>query len=303
MSTGGQGFSPKFELNAKGVRVVKSDKLVDALAQYAAGSISSAILLVPELPSSLYKYKSVDLGSSVSKSYAEDSLVDELIYCSDPDSLNDINDIRVNFEKSKSRPASVKAFIKVIEDNPLGKLSPAEKLILANRLTSIRINDQLRDMLEAELRSSTSVFCVTADSLSELMWAHYADSHKGFCIEYQTGADDSMRLLMRKVEYTEKFPIATYPVSEDHDYFLKKSNIWSYEQEYRMVLPCSSISVQLKPNTIQSITVGVRAKKELIDFLMDINKKRKHIGKKAIPINKAIMFNDKYGLGSKRLPL
>lgn len=303
MKTGGQGFSPDFELNAKGVRLVKSDKLIDELAQYAAGSISRSHLIVPELPNSLYKYKSIDLESSVSKSYAEDSLIDELIYCSDPDSLNDINDIRVNVEKSKNHNDNVKAFKKVIEDNPLGKLSPAKKLILANRLASIKIDDQLRGMLETELRSSTSVFCVTADSLSELMWAHYADSHKGFCIEYQVSADDALRLLMRKIEYTEKFPITTYPVTQDHDYYLKKSKIWSYEQEYRMVLPCSSISVQLKPNTIQSVTIGVRAKKELIDFLKEINRKRKNIGKKAIPINKAIIFKDKYGLDLQRLPL
>lgn len=70
-----------------------------------------------------------------------------------------------------------------------------------------------------------------------------------------------------------------------------------------MVLPCSSISVQLKPNTIQSVTIGVRAKKELIDFLKEINRKRKNIGKKAIPINKAIIFKDKYGLDLQRLPL
>lgn len=302
-NTGGD-FAPEFEINVRNKKFVKSEKLIDAFIKFSGQVVSKTNIQVPSLPSFLYKYKSLDLNSPISNEYTEDALVSELIYCSNPDSLNDINDIRVNIQPSKNHGENVKLFKNVVSNNPLSRISPAKKLMIAHQLARIGVNDNIRNMLEAELRSSTSLFCTTNNPVNELMWAHYADSHKGYCIEYDVENDCALRYLMRAVRYTNKYPVFNYPVYNDkHDYYLAKSDSWSYENEFRLILPCSSVYIQLNPNTVKSVILGVRAKNELIDFFRNINNKRVLLGKNEIPIYKVGMMKDQYGLEFQRTPL
>lgn len=72
-----------------------------------------------------------------------------------------------------------------------------------------------------------------------LMWAHYANSHKGFCIEYDVDRGNNRNLF--EVNYTTK-PEA--PSIEEllfcpHEVIgrilMRKSHEWSYEKEYRLI--------------------------------------------------------------------
>lgn len=80
------------------------------------------------------------------------------------------------------------------------------------------------------------------ENLPQLMWAHYADEHKGFCIKYEFdkeffNADDEKKsaLAWQKIKY----------VHDDFQYnecirlseaLLTKSDIWSYENELRLLM-------------------------------------------------------------------
>lgn len=126
-------------------------------------------------------------------------------------------------------------------------------------------------------RSNTSalfdlalVSCFSETNNNELMWSHYADSHKGFCVQYDLNLlnDDPFHV----VEHTfpvvySKERIINYDISElvdlvgelreainnnyefkNGDYFnqvlpllLRKSLCWNYEKEWRIIYTIKQI--------------------------------------------------------------
>jgi hypothetical protein len=82
------------------------------------------------------------------------------------------------------------------------------------------------------------------------MWAHYADSHQGFVVEFDPGSpfydqrlgpDDEFRHL-RKVIYKDERPAVLLTELDDFSPFLTKGRDWSYEAEWRMMVPLSTAS-------------------------------------------------------------
>jgi hypothetical protein len=84
---------------------------------------------------------------------------------------------------------------------------------------------------------------------SIVMWGHYADSHKGFCMEYATSdLDDFRRHALFPVIYSDELFDATRHVVRsmaggtfNNLYGMlaasRKSVDWSYEKEWRLILP------------------------------------------------------------------
>lgn len=108
-------------------------------------------------------------------------------------------------------------------------------------------NEQMQRMSQL-FRSSFSVLSLSENCSSHLMWAHYSDSHKGFCIEYNLSClppDDFLTRLCFPVFYTKKLRDATrYLTSKNIDDFnnffgiltcLMKKDEWAYEREWRIV--------------------------------------------------------------------
>ena len=91
-----------------------------------------------------------------------------------------------------------------------------------------------------KLRIFTACFCEEKSSL--LMWAHYANSHKGFCIGYKfEDIINKFGINILPVIYSEEYSvIRSYEMFEDYDEFFldewrSKSIEWSYEKEWRLV--------------------------------------------------------------------
>lgn len=93
--------------------------------------------------------------------------------------------------------------------------------------------------IREDLRKHTGVCCFFKDAPKHpLMWAHYADSHTGFCIEYDV---DEANSELEYVNYASQLPAPS--ISEllfcPDESFLRilttKSIEWSYEKEVRLV--------------------------------------------------------------------
>jgi hypothetical protein len=156
-----------------------------------------------------------------------------------------------------------------------------------------QLNTGIADTFYSELRSrigrSVGILSLSEVPDSLLMWAHYAAEHRGFAIGFDTTHEFFNRTLhpsdparsLRPVEYVTDRPrraILTDPVDEGRflvelarDFFLVKSPDWSYEREWRMLLPSSAAETRvasndqelllydLPPETIAEVVVGVRA--------------------------------------------
>lgn len=137
--------------------------------------------------------------------------------------------------------------------------------------------------------------------LNELMWAHYADYHKGICIKYHfpnsftqvyTKPNIPVRYF-RDVEYKDDLSILNAQDSISiMDAFFAKSKAWEYENELRL-LQCDlngkgdydTIDI---PNCIEAIYFGVRCSQRDIDTIMEIMKNRVFITKTSMIINNKV---------------
>ena len=126
-----------------------------------------------------------------------------------------------------------------------------------------------------------------------LMWSHYADSHKGFVIEFERNFIP--RIEIHKVEYSDERDFLTFEDIDKENFarvFYKKSREWSYEQEYRAVLPLSDASqiesgnfhlFKFDKKSVMSITFGYSMSQENKDTIIEIIEKD--------PDFRAVQFN------------
>src|SRR5262249_39812283 len=66
-----------------------------------------------------------------------------------------------------------------------------------------------------------------------LLWSHYADSHRGLCIEFDTSVEHFG--VAYKVKYERDYPVLDLHSGLELAALLYKSDVWQYEEEYRMI--------------------------------------------------------------------
>ena len=97
------------------------------------------------------------------------------------------------------------------------------------------------------LKSHTLVSCFSEKNIINPMWAHYADNHKGICIEYNFKDLDNIFVLNScfPISYVEHFDMTNDLKRIDSNSnkfkilkipFLNKSIDWEYEKEWRILL-------------------------------------------------------------------
>ena len=111
-----------------------------------------------------------------------------------------------------------------------------------------------------EVIDRIKAFCVSATNKSILMWSHYADSHKGFCIEYQIDRSylDNVEVHshFNEIDYRKDYSREEKFINIFNDAFFVKNKIWKYEKEYRL-LTYNQPENYLPSPRIRSITFGL----------------------------------------------
>lgn len=106
-----------------------------------------------------------------------------------------------------------------------------------------------------------------------LMWAHYANNHKGICIQYKVKPEnmvDNDNLIVRllDVNYDKPFPLdGNIPFL---DSFCVKGDYWRYEKETRLILYLRRQEgdyYTLNGYEIESVYMGCRIDHEKRDYL------------------------------------
>lgn len=105
------------------------------------------------------------------------------------------------------------------------------------------------------------VCCFSDHNDDILMWSHYADCHKGFCLGFKTDAEPFSRAW--RVEYQSDIP-AVNPTSlildevDDafHAMIVTKFKCWSYEQEWRLFHEEADVAYGYAAGALESIYFG-----------------------------------------------
>ncbi|KHE93441.1 MAG: DUF2971 domain-containing protein [Candidatus Scalindua rubra] len=175
-------------------------------------------------PNVLYKY-------SAFSDDAISSLINKTVWFADPRSFNDPFDCR--FDILESSPKSFKMPAKI------GVEIMAEKFNACKKDEEYDSPKEYRNKLEKAL-TEIGVLCLSSSNDNMLMWSHYADKHKGFCLSFRMIGNDIFKV--RRVDYEGKYTeiriedFADKPDRYIKDVIFNKASDWEYEGEYRIVI-------------------------------------------------------------------
>ncbi len=98
--------------------------------------------------------------------------------------------------------------------------------------------------MQAELSDIFGVVSLTHDPLSRRMWAHYADAHRGFVVEFAHGKElkrDPFEVVVSpfglafKVDYQPALPKLERTFENSAKVYCSKHSSWQHEHEWRVI--------------------------------------------------------------------
>lgn len=235
-----------------------------------------------EYPKYFYKYRSIVDTENPEIDYSIEALLNNQAIFSSRTNFNDLFDSKIELIKPTAR--QVKELSKLV--------NKSEKLYLNNCINKgefTTLGIQLIKGIEESFNNiidSYAFLSVSDNPTSNLMWSHYSNSHKGFCIEFR-----SEFLRADKVIYCERIPkLNTIDMLRlrfnliDGEEFGKhiwqslrtKLNEWAYESEYRFQasntmgkIPIGKnfIKIPYSPEFVESIIFGCRMPINLKKFI------------------------------------
>ena len=134
-----------------------------------------------------------------------------------------------------------------------------------------QMNAELQDEFFDTLSNKNGILCFSADPVQHLMWSHYAESHTGFLIEFDSKHDFLGYAI--KVDYMPG-KVVYDPTIGPNDAAIEeivrtKSIHWKYEEEYRVIIPLQLTTLDttktppwhmfpIDPASVKSVTFGCR---------------------------------------------
>lgn len=176
------------------------------------------------------------------------------------------------------------------------KIQPENKNAIEQLKKSIyALECQVKTSLESRLK----ICCLTTDYTNKLMWSHYADSHKGICVEYDFSDSAVNKSQPLPVYYSHERPQYAWKLSQESKSkgsvclmkaLLTKEEEWSYENEWRMFISAETEPDNVPAPPIKCIYIGASCTKENTEKIVDTAKTLK------IPVKRMTIDRGKYEL-------
>jgi len=206
----------------------------------------------------------------------EDILKHNIFRFTQPEEFNDPFELRPVLRF----PHDDRSLYSTLDDNfesflAFGKTKQEEiKELTKSIVTSERFTKKLNETHYKTANKSIGVLCLTKNSDNLLMWAHYANSHRGFVVEldsensfFKQDLDDKNLMgKLKKVIYNNERPSESFENMNIENAYLTKSEEWKYEEEYRMFASFKRASevknnnihlYKFTPDVIMSVYCGV----------------------------------------------
>jgi hypothetical protein len=239
-------------------------------------------------PKILYKYKSIN-------DYTKKLLIDNELYFSFPQDFNDPFDCFIVSDYWGDEDEWNRFLDRI---NP----PPESRARIEIMLKELNYDKELiRDKLPETIRSNENKFALlyplTTKNDNILMWAHYANEHKGICLGFKTldvdskiyleagenipigEINDNKYIPIWKVNYDklpEPYNGIKQPPSETVKFLKTKAKDWEYEDEYRCSLFYPDIgkqNIKFAKNILNELIFGLRTsdsdKNEIIKTVKD----------------------------------
>jgi hypothetical protein len=233
-------------------------------------------------PPELYRYRAPsDLKSGEaedgSPSRFEQFLTTDQVWASNPTQFNDPYDCRQTYDFAASPEEWEKRVDHGIVGALAGYLGAAGKLprysdqletLRADLKKEAKYNDPAVQAgmgnLVQEFLDKARVLCLCETQTNPRLWAHYADGHRGFCLEFDT----SMKPFHAyRVRYTQDYPKLGINATPDQclrTFLLTKSELWKDEEEWRCVdIKGGPAQWPISTKALKAVIFGTRASADL----------------------------------------
>ena len=246
----------------------------------------------------------------------EDRLVQFLrtgkLRCSSPATFNDPWDCGEWFNTAILQSAEEREKFANFLSRSLVQLPPAHLARFKPLLEKLKNHDadatrfmlNLAHVISVQKYLRYRIYCLAPDPTKVLMWSHYANNHKGICLEFNVG--NKVFSGAHKCVYLSKYP--TTPFYESESFvplrtFLSKSDVWEYESEFRLITHERSIArtasenmlltdesfLQLPDGALSSIIVGLRGNYAEVRRIVKENDP-------SVKVKRAVMASNSYRL-------
>jgi hypothetical protein len=269
----------------------------------------------PEIPC-LYKYMSWN-------AFTRDSIESGKFWFSSPTKFNDPIDCGISLSTIGSTPFLTNLLAKGFSEigkatgtsikNPSQTESITKSILqFTNNITnnaetiSEEINEAKADQIAylnlKEKFASSGILSLSELGDNILMWSHYAQQHKGVCIEFERTASSILGMpdTTLPVRYSIKAPTIDarrYRVADNEErkeiensLVLTKAADWTYEREWRVIKNKCANSTQTIDCKIASITLGLRAEDDTQEYVSSLAKRR------GFKVKKAKLKENEFGL-------
>jgi len=231
--------------------------------------------MASRIPSKLYQFHSFQ------SKYSLQSLARNQIWYSKPNGLNDPFDSStpinwVSNEIEKMNVISVTGLEKDKSGKYKGTPRPVNKgLVTQNEEQKRTMELTARALIQLSIDeySQWGVACFTTELKNILMWSHYTNGHRGFCLEFNT-KHLPHREKLKKVVYNKSYPTLSpsrmFQSSKIPLY--TKSSDWKYEKEWRIIIQEGNSTVEYDPVALRAVYFGCSAQREDMVKAMEILK-------------------------------
>ncbi len=196
---------------------------------------------------------------------------------SPPSSFNDPFDCDINLLEFKFGEFSHRVFNEITE---------IKRMFESYASFRSRENDQnfwenIYKQVQIDKINGSRICCFSLLNDNLLMWAHYADKHKGVCLEFDNSIENRFLNLSDKKDITEGE--VGYNIKERINYlkeereitiyklFFTKSEEWKYEKEYRMItLNNKGELQQFNPKFLKAIYFGMNVPSDDINGIENL---------------------------------
>lgn len=229
-------------------------------------------IYVKNTPPTLIKFFNGSYKQDGSNIYL-DSIKNNQLWASSPDEFNDPFDCAYNIGSNID----------------INKLKEQKRLFLEtnsikNNFVDSRMDLIIQKILTNNLKSFVCCFSEKDNLKNSVMWAHYSNCHKGFCVEYDTVSLQEKQNYVFPVKYEKDidfFPNHIF-FSDDAVRILNyysfvmpylKDSHWNYECEWRVLSTKANEDEKghlIDVNTPKAIYIGVRASHQLKEDLKKI---------------------------------
>ncbi|WP_330746979.1 DUF2971 domain-containing protein [Chryseobacterium sp. CP-77] len=234
-----------------------------------------------DIPDILYKYR------DWSDDYHKKVITENQLFLSSRRRFNDPFDSSIPYRYDENELTPENIFLKLREIEKKINPSLSENEII-NRCYEIQKNDRFtsgaywKDNYEKYLNDIDvrfGILSLTTKRDNLLMWSHYTNSHKGYCIGFDKKIlFELIEGTLGKINYEKKMPYI--PLFDDtglgaNNILFTKSKDWEYEDEYRIKKHFAADKVYIFPNeAVKEVILGMKLTEEEKDDILKIIKSK-----------------------------